>query len=136
MQQVNGSLSYYDKVPDGFYLIHGMDPYVWSLSTDLQVTGRVPSYESLKAVDPCDDFPIEAILFDKSWDPGLRELQNRVLNFSSSWVSGKEAVGHLAELVCNRMGWVLTSHLLLNTQIKTKALKRDSLSLTKRRMSI
>ncbi|KAM7463833.1 hypothetical protein LguiA_031954 [Lonicera macranthoides] len=122
---VNGSLSYYDKVPDGFYLIHGMDPYVWSLSTDLQETGRVPSYDSLKAVDPCDDFPIEAILFDKSWDPGLRELQNRVLSFSSSWVSGKEAVGYLAELVCNHMGGIASTEECFEDQWKecTKVLK-------------
>ncbi|KAJ9559170.1 hypothetical protein OSB04_013784 [Centaurea solstitialis] len=23
-------LSYFDKIPDGFYVIHGMDPYVWA----------------------------------------------------------------------------------------------------------
>ncbi|KAF5959336.1 hypothetical protein HYC85_000545 [Camellia sinensis] len=103
---VNGCMSYYDKVPDGFYLIHGMDPYIWTISTDLQETGRVPSFDSLKAVDPLDGLPIEVILIDKSRDPGLKELQNRVLSLSSSWITGQEMVDHLAELVCNHMGGV------------------------------
>ncbi|KAL7248032.1 hypothetical protein ACSBR2_002850 [Camellia fascicularis] len=106
ISQVNGCLSYYDKVPDGFYLIHGMDPYIWTISTDLQETGRVPSFDSLKAVDPLDGLPIEVILIDKSRDPGLKELQNRVLSLSSSWITGQEMVDHLAELVCNHMGGV------------------------------
>ncbi|GMP22419.1 hypothetical protein CsSME_00000462 [Camellia sinensis var. sinensis] len=103
---VNGCMSYYDKVPDGFYLIHGVDPYIWTISTDLQETGRVPSFDSLKAVDPLDGLPIEVILIDKSRDPGLKELQNRVLSLSSSWITGQEMVDHLAELVCNHMGGV------------------------------
>uniref|UniRef100_A0A5B7CA37 non-specific serine/threonine protein kinase n=1 Tax=Davidia involucrata TaxID=16924 RepID=A0A5B7CA37_DAVIN len=106
---VNGCLSYHDKVPDGFYLIHGMDPYVWTISTDLQETGRVPSFESLKAVYPSSDLPIEVILIDKSRDPGLQELHNRALSLSSSLDSGKEVVDQLAELVCSRMGGVAST---------------------------
>ncbi|KAK8280233.1 hypothetical protein V6Z12_D09G162300 [Gossypium hirsutum] len=36
---VNGCLSYFDKVPDGFYLIHGVHPYVWKVCTDLHEHG-------------------------------------------------------------------------------------------------
>lgn len=102
---VNGCLSYHDKVPDGFYLIHGMDPYVWTMSTDLQEAGRVPSFESLKAVFPCHNLSIEAVLFDKSRDPGLKELQNRALGQSSCRITGKEVIVRLAEIVCSRMGF-------------------------------
>ncbi|CAK9154027.1 unnamed protein product [Ilex paraguariensis] len=109
LQQVTGCLSYYDKVRDGFYLIHGMDPYVWTISTDLHETGRVPSFELLKAVNPCNDFPIEVVLVDKSRDPSLRELLNKVLGLYSSWTTQKEVVDHLAELVCKRLGGIAST---------------------------
>ena len=37
--QVNGCLSYSDKVSDGFYRIQGMDPFIWTLCTDVQQDG-------------------------------------------------------------------------------------------------
>ncbi|KAF8403220.1 hypothetical protein HHK36_011319 [Tetracentron sinense] len=101
---VNGCLSYFDKVPDGFYIIHGMDPYVWTVCTDLHENGRVPSIESLKAVDPSDDSSIEVVLIDKHSDPGLKELQSRLLSLSCSCITTKEVVDQLAKLVCNCMG--------------------------------
>ncbi|GFZ11184.1 protein kinase superfamily protein [Actinidia rufa] len=107
--QLNGCMSYYDKVPDGFYLIHGMDPYLWTISTDLQESGRIPSFDLLKTVDPCDDSQIEVVLVDKSWDLGLKELQNRVLSLYSYGMTREDVVNHLAELVCNRMGGVASS---------------------------
>ncbi|XP_052198844.1 serine/threonine-protein kinase CTR1-like isoform X2 [Diospyros lotus] len=106
---VNGCMSYYDKVPDGFYLIHGMDPYVWSLSNDIQESGRVPSFDSLRTLDPHDSLSIDVVLIDKSRDPGLKELQNRVLNLSGSWITGADVVNQLAELVCDRMGGAASS---------------------------
>ncbi|KAF7148308.1 hypothetical protein RHSIM_Rhsim03G0106200 [Rhododendron simsii] len=106
---LTGCMSYCDKVPDGFYLIHGMDPYIWSLSTDLEDSGRVPSFDTLKAVDPADGSPTEVVLIDKSWDSGLKELQSMVHSLSSNWITRKEVVDHLAELVCNRMGGVASS---------------------------
>ncbi|OVA04645.1 Protein kinase domain [Macleaya cordata] len=99
---VNGCLSYFDKVPDGFYLINGMDPYVWTMCTDLQEHGRVPSIESLKAID--SDSSIEVVLIDKSSDPSLIELQNRVFGLSRSCITTKEVVDQLAKLVCIHMG--------------------------------
>ncbi|XP_048321303.1 serine/threonine-protein kinase CTR1 isoform X5 [Ziziphus jujuba] len=101
---VNGCLSYFDKVPDGFYLIHGMNPYIWTVCTDLQENGRIPSLESLKSVDPSIESSIEAILVDRRSDPSLKELQNRVHGISSGCINTKEVVDQLAKLVCNRMG--------------------------------
>lgn len=109
MHQVNGCLSYFDKVSDGFYLIHGMNPYIWIVCTDRQENGRIPSLESLKSVDPSIDSSIEAILVDRRSDPSLKELQNRVHGISSSCITTKEVVDQLAKLVCNRMGWVLNA---------------------------
>lgn len=102
--QVNGCLSYSDKIPDGFYLIHGMDPYAWNLSTDQAASGRVPSLESLKAIDPHNESSVKVVLVDKLRDPGLKELQNWVLQLSSSWITDFDVIHQLANLVCNRMG--------------------------------
>lgn len=101
---VNGCLSYFDKVPDGFYLIHGMDPYVWTMCTDLQENGRIPSLELLKSIDSSIGSSVEAVLVDRRSDPGLKELHNRVLSISCSCITTKEVVDQLAKLVCSRMG--------------------------------
>ncbi|KAJ6727373.1 MAP KINASE KINASE KINASE-LIKE PROTEIN [Salix purpurea] len=97
---VNGSLSYFDKIPDGFYVIHGLDPYTWSISAD----SRVPSFESLKAVN---DLSIGVVLIDRFRDPGLKEVHNRVIGLSSSLSRTEDVVKHLANVVCNLMGGVV-----------------------------
>ncbi|KAF7818741.1 serine/threonine-protein kinase CTR1 [Senna tora] len=101
---VNGCLSYCDKIPDGFYLVHGMDPYVWTVCTDLQDNGRIPSVESLKSVGPCAESSLEVVLVDRRSDPSLKELQNIVHSISCSCITSEEVVDELAKLVCNRMG--------------------------------
>ncbi|XVF76276.1 hypothetical protein PTKIN_Ptkin13bG0253200 [Pterospermum kingtungense] len=106
---VNGCLSYFDKVPDGFYLILGVNPYVWSVCTDLHEHGRIPSIESLRSVDPAVCSPLEVILVDRRSDPGLKELQNKVHDISCSCVTTKEVVDQLAKLVCSRMGGSYTT---------------------------
>nr|XP_043631628.1 serine/threonine-protein kinase CTR1-like [Erigeron canadensis] len=100
----NGCLSYFDKVPDGFYLIYGMDPYVWMMCCDLQESGRIPSLELLKAIDTGSESSIEVILIDRRSDPSLRELQNRIHGISCNSITTLEVVDQLAKLVCNRMG--------------------------------
>ncbi|KAI3776297.1 hypothetical protein L1987_46073 [Smallanthus sonchifolius] len=100
----NGCLSYFDKVPDGFYLIYGMDPYVWTMCCDLQESGRIPSLELLKAIDTGSEFSVEVILIDRRSDPSLRELQNRIHSISCNSITPLEVVDQLAKLVCNRMG--------------------------------
>ncbi|XP_020233574.1 serine/threonine-protein kinase CTR1 isoform X3 [Cajanus cajan] len=101
---VNGCLQYTDKILDGFYLIHGMDAYTWSISTDLQNVGMIPSFESLMSVEPSDDSSIVVVAIDKSRDPGLRELQSRVVSLSNNWITTRDATDQLANLVCSRMG--------------------------------
>ncbi|KAF5953974.1 hypothetical protein HYC85_006830 [Camellia sinensis] len=101
---VNGCLSYSDRIPDGFYLIHGMDPYVWTVCTNLQENGRIPSIELLKAADPRIDSSIQVILIDQHSDPSLKELQNRIHRVSCRVVTTEEVVDELAKIICNRMG--------------------------------
>ncbi|KAL0708938.1 hypothetical protein Bca4012_015916 [Brassica carinata] len=101
---VNGCLSYYDKVPDGFYMIDGMDPYIWTLCIDLHESGRIPSIGSLRAVESGVDSSLEAILVDRRSDPAFKELHNRVHDISCSCITTKEVVDQLAKLICNRMG--------------------------------
>ncbi|KAK7345413.1 hypothetical protein VNO77_16017 [Canavalia gladiata] len=101
---VNGCLSYFDKIPDGFYLIHGMDSYVWTVCTDLQENGRIPSVDTLKSVNPGIVSSLEVVLVDRRSDPSLRELQNRVHNISCGSITTTEVVDQLSKLVCNRMG--------------------------------
>jgi serine/threonine-protein kinase CTR1 len=109
---VNGCLSYYDKVPDGFYMMNGLDPYIWTLCIDLHESGRIPSIESLRAVDSGVDSSLEAIIVDRRSDPAFKELHNRVHDISCSCITTKEVVDQLAKLICNRMGFVLIQSLL------------------------
>ncbi|XP_057779364.1 serine/threonine-protein kinase CTR1 isoform X2 [Salvia miltiorrhiza] len=101
---INGCLSYFDRIPDGFYMIHGMDPYVWTVCSDHQESGRIPSFESLRTVDPAFVSSVEVISVDRRGDPSLKELQNRTNNLSSCCITTKEVVEQLAKLVCNHMG--------------------------------
>lgn len=89
-----------------------MDPYVWTVCTDLQERGHIPSIESLKSVDSTTDSSIEVVLIDRRSDTNLKELQNRVLSISCSCITTEEVIDQLAKLVCNRMGWVCWSHIL------------------------
>ncbi|XP_020211478.1 serine/threonine-protein kinase CTR1 isoform X1 [Cajanus cajan] len=101
---VNGCLLYFDKIPDGFYLIHGMDPYVWTVCTDLQENGRIPSIETLKSLDPSCDSSLEVVLVDRRSDPILKELQNKVHDIPCRCIATTDVVDQLAKLVCNCMG--------------------------------
>ncbi|CAA0829687.1 Serine/threonine-protein kinase CTR1 [Striga hermonthica] len=101
---VNGCLSYFDRIPNGFYSIHGMDPHIWAVCSDPQEGGRIPSIDSLKTVDPATLFSIEVISVDPRGDLRLQELQNRIHSISSSSITTKEVVDELAKIVCNYMG--------------------------------
>ncbi|XP_010543468.1 PREDICTED: serine/threonine-protein kinase CTR1-like isoform X2 [Tarenaya hassleriana] len=106
---VNGCLSYFDKIPDGFYMIHGLDPYIWTLCVDLQESGRIPSIESLRSAESGDESALEVILVDRRSDPSFKELHNRVHDISCSCITTKEVVDQLAKLVCNHMGGPATT---------------------------
>ncbi|XLU45466.1 hypothetical protein S245_040280 [Arachis hypogaea] len=123
---VNGCLQYSDKILDGFYLIHGVDAYTWSISSDLQNVGIIPSFESLMSIEPCDDSSIVVVAIDKFRDPGLRELQSRVVSLSSSWNSRKFAAVQVANLVYSRMGGGRSTKENLGSQWKECAQKLKS----------
>ncbi|TKY62038.1 Serine/threonine-protein kinase CTR1 [Spatholobus suberectus] len=101
---VNGCLLYFNKIPDGFYLIHGMDPYVWTVCTDLRENGRIPSIETLKSIVPSSDSSLEVVLVDRRSDPRLKELQNKVHDISCRCIETTDVVDQLAKVVCNCMG--------------------------------
>ncbi|CAL9781909.1 unnamed protein product [Musa acuminata subsp. burmannicoides] len=124
---VNGCLSYHDKIPDGFYLIQGMDPFVWTLCADVEEENRIPSVESLKTVHPCDS-SIEVALVDRQYDPDLRQLQNVVAGLSCSCATPKDMVDQLASLVCSHMGGTAFSEedLLRRWKECSEALKATS----------
>ncbi|PPD70901.1 hypothetical protein GOBAR_DD32218 [Gossypium barbadense] len=126
--RVNGILSYFDRLPDGFYQVNGMDPYAWTISADQGEIGLMPSIESLRAIDPHADLSITVVLIDRLRDPSLKELQNWVLKISSSWISTKDAINQLACLVCNRMGGAASSEEDVYSQWKecTEVLKNCS----------
>ncbi|KAL1330423.1 serine/threonine-protein kinase CTR1 isoform X3 [Arachis hypogaea] len=124
--KVNGCLQYSDKILDGFYLIHGVDAYTWSISSDLQNVGIIPSFESLMSIEPCDDSSIVVVAIDKFRDPGLRELQSRVVSLSSSWNSRKFAAVQVANLVYSRMGGGRSTKENLGSQWKECAQKLKS----------
>ncbi|KAG2633570.1 hypothetical protein PVAP13_2NG262500 [Panicum virgatum] len=100
---VNGSLSYNSTIPDGFYVIHGLDPFVWSLCTDVHEENRIPSMESLKSVRP-DDSSIQAILIDRRTDFDLGMLESYASSLLSSCTDAKDVVIQLAKVVSSRMG--------------------------------
>ncbi|XP_066318552.1 serine/threonine-protein kinase CTR1-like isoform X5 [Miscanthus floridulus] len=100
---VNGSLSYSDKVPDGFYLIQGMDPFIWTLCNDVHDGGLVPSIESLKAVNPTDS-AIEVVVVDKVADYDLRQLISMAIDISRNRADSKEIATRLAAVVSTKMG--------------------------------
>lgn len=81
-----------------------MDPYVWSLCSDFHDSGRIPSIEALKAIDPRTESSVEVIMIDRRGDVTLKELQNRVHSISCNCNTTKEVVDHLGKLVCHRMG--------------------------------
>uniref|UniRef100_A0A0C9RXN7 non-specific serine/threonine protein kinase n=1 Tax=Wollemia nobilis TaxID=56998 RepID=A0A0C9RXN7_9CONI len=100
---VNGSLSYYDKIEDGFYHIWGMNPYVWTVCNNLDEGHQMPSLESLKSVDPMDS-SMEVVLIDKQADSHLRELQNKTLVLAYASTNTRQVAEELGKLVCMLMG--------------------------------
>lgn len=81
-----------------------MDPYIWAVCSDPEESGRIPSLESLKTVNPATMSSVEVIFVDRQGDLHLNELQNQVHTLSSSCITTKEVVDQLSKLVCDHMG--------------------------------
>ncbi|KAL1330422.1 hypothetical protein AAHE18_12G108900 [Arachis hypogaea] len=78
------------------------------------------------SIEPCDDSSIVVVAIDKFRDPGLRELQSRVVSLSSSWNSRKFAAVQVANLVYSRMGGGRSTKENLGSQWKECAQKLKS----------
>lgn len=87
-------------------MIQGMDPFVWTLCTDVQEESRIPTVESLKIIQPSESL-ITVILVDRCNDPELKQLLNLATGISSRFSTTKEIVEQIAKLVCTQMGWVI-----------------------------
>ncbi|CAA7397100.1 unnamed protein product [Spirodela intermedia] len=105
---VNGCLSFYDRIPDGFYLIQGMSPHVWTLCTDVREDSRIPSIQLLKNMSP-NDSSVEVVVIDKQNDSDLRKLQEVISDISCACNTTKDVASQLAELVCSRLGGAASS---------------------------
>lgn len=101
--QVNGCLSYSDKIVDGFYNIMGMDPYLWAMCNEPEVGKRLPSLTALQVVDPSES-SMEVVLVDKYADLSLKQLENRALELYHASETKLELVEKLAGLVSGFMG--------------------------------
>ncbi|KAL6578422.1 hypothetical protein OROMI_010750 [Orobanche minor] len=100
---VSGCLSYGDKIPDGFYNILGMNPYLWIMCNDLEEGKRMPSLMALKTVDP-NDTTLEVTLLDRHGDSQLRELEDKAQEIYFSAESTLVLAEKLGKLVAVHMG--------------------------------
>lgn len=103
--QVNGCLSFSDKISDGFYNILGMDPHLWAMCNESEEGRRMPLLMALKAVDPTES-SLEVVLVDRHGDSGLMKLENRALELYYASGITLELVKKLAILVSDSMGYV------------------------------
>jgi len=70
--------------------------------------GRVPSIESLKAVNPTDS-AIEVVIVDKVADYDLRQLISMAIDVSRNRADSKEIASRLAAVVSTKMGGSLAA---------------------------
>ena len=101
--QVNGCLSYTDRISDGFYNILGMNPYLWVMCNDVEEGTSLPSLMALKAVDPIDT-SMEVVLVDRRGDSRLRELEDKAQELYFAAENTLMLVGELGKLVAVHMG--------------------------------
>ncbi|KAJ0653404.1 putative protein kinase TKL-CTR1-DRK-2 family [Helianthus annuus] len=100
---VNGTLSYDDKISDGFYDILGMDPYMWMMCNDSVEGKRLPSLLELKAVEASTS-SMEVILVNRYKDSRLRDLEDIVQELYFSAENALMLAEKLAKLVAASMG--------------------------------
>ncbi|KAL8199649.1 hypothetical protein R6Q57_013217 [Mikania cordata] len=100
---VNGTLSYTDKVSDGFYNILGMDPYMWMMCNNYVEGTRMPSLSELKAVEPTSS-SLEVVVVNRYKDSRLRELEDIAEELSYMAENALMLAEKLAKLVAASMG--------------------------------
>ncbi|XP_071723160.1 serine/threonine-protein kinase CTR1-like, partial [Rutidosis leptorrhynchoides] len=100
---VSGSLSYNDKISDGFYNILGMNPYLWVMCNDLEEGRRLPSLMSLREIEPAET-SMEVILVDRRGDSRLKELEDKAQELYCASENTLVLVEKLGKLVAIYMG--------------------------------
>ncbi|KAL3634043.1 hypothetical protein CASFOL_021097 [Castilleja foliolosa] len=100
---ISGCLSYTDKIPDGFYNILGMNPYLWQMCNDLEEGRKMPPLMALNTIDP-NDSALEVTLLDRRGDSQLRELENKAEEIYFSAESTLVLAEKLGKLVAVHMG--------------------------------
>ncbi|KAI3776633.1 hypothetical protein L1987_46419 [Smallanthus sonchifolius] len=100
---VNGTLSYNDKISDGFYNILGMDPYMWMMCNDSVEGKRLPSLLELKAVEATTS-SMEVVLVNRYKDSRLRDLEDIAEELFFSTENALILAEKLAKLVAASMG--------------------------------
>ncbi|KAM7253386.1 hypothetical protein ACFE04_026004 [Oxalis oulophora] len=100
---VNGSLSYTDKISDGFYNLLGMNPYMWVMCNDFEQGRRIPSLTSLREIEPRDT-SMEVVLLDRRGDSQLNELQVKAHQLYCTSENTLVLVEKLGKLVATNMG--------------------------------
>ncbi|KAM7259432.1 hypothetical protein ACFE04_015173 [Oxalis oulophora] len=100
---VSGSLSYNDKISDGFYNILGMNPYLWVMCNDLDEGRRLPSLMSLREIEPTET-SMEVILVDRRGDSRLKELEDKAQELYCASENTLVLVEKLGKLVAIYMG--------------------------------
>ncbi|PON89837.1 Mitogen-activated protein kinase kinase kinase [Trema orientale] len=101
--EVSGSLSYTDKISDGFYNILGMNPYLWVMCNDVEEGKRLPPLMSLKAIDPSET-SMEVVLVDRHGDSRLKELEDKAQELYCASENALVLVEKLGKLVAIYMG--------------------------------
>ncbi|KAF3633783.1 serine/threonine-protein kinase CTR1 [Capsicum chacoense] len=100
---VSGSLSYADKISDGFYNILGMNPYLWVMCNDTDDGKQIPSLMALKGIEPSDT-SMEVVLIDRRGDSRLRELEDKAQEIYFSAENTLVLAEKLGKLVAVYMG--------------------------------
>lgn len=100
---VNGTLSYNDKISDGFYNILGMDPYMWMMCSNSEEGKHLPSLLALKAVNP-GTTSMEVVVVDRYGDSRLRDLEDRAQELYFSAENNLVLAEQLGKLVASTMG--------------------------------
>lgn len=108
--QVNGCLSFSEKITDGFYNILGMDPYLWAMCNNSEEGKMLPRLAALNEVEPCES-SMEVVLIDRKEDSHLKYLEKKALKYYSASGFSLATVKQLAGLVSKHMGYIFPFNL-------------------------
>lgn len=100
---MSGSLSYADKISDGFYNILGMNPYLWVMCNATEDGKQIPSLMALKGIEPSET-SMEVVLIDRRGDSMLRELEDKAQEIYFAAENTLVLAENLGKLVAVYMG--------------------------------